>query len=807
MSVPVISKQILIKGVVQGVGFRPFVYRTAILHHISGNVVNLGNMVSVTAFGTADDMTSFLSDLKTKNPPLSRIDELNISNFNGTPDPVSLNTFVISESLKGASGNSIIPPDTAICDDCLAEIRSEKNRRFMYPFTVCTNCGPRYTTVKMLPYDRKNTTMDDFPLCPDCSQEYTNVSDRRYHAQPTCCPKCGPLHSFVGSEDRRSVLSFGNKALKDAAKAIDDGKIIALKGDGGFHLVCDAFSEKAVFDLRKRLNRPMQPFAVMIREINAAKQIAQIRDEPEKEAAYLTNIRRPIVVCNKLPSYNLVPAVVPSLHNIGIMLPYSGTHYVLFEYLKTNAVVMTSANLPGLPMVIDNDDAFDKLSHIADYFLFHNRLIQNRTDDTVIRFVGDEPVFLRRSRGFVPERIMFPFSHPADVAGVGAEMNNTVSFSKDGNVYLSQYIGNTKHLQTAEYHAEAFSTMQMLTGIRPSFLACDMHPEFNTTKFAELYVSTDSASRLYRIQHHHAHICSVMADNHLPLDSDVIGLALDGVGYGDDGTVWGGEILRCGYTSYERLSSLMPQPMAGGDSATKFPARMVYGMLFPYVSGGQISEDELLSLNLYFRHGESEKKAVLSQLRSGLNVAATTSAGRVLDAAAALLSLCSERTYEGEPSMTLEAAAYFGLSESPDLSYFKPSFKQISKDGNGIEGDAGIRDVFDTSALLYDLYLEVQKGEASLFSKNQLAVMFVHAFSIGIGNIVLKQSQKTGIQTVCISGGVANNDYIVSVLLKMMAEHGLTVLTHKNLPPGDGCISHGQTASVTAHLLTDDTKK
>jgi Hydrogenase maturation factor len=290
--------------------------------------------------------------LKTKNPPLSRIDEFIISDFSDSLKPDFLNTFVISESSEGASGNSIIPPDTAICDDCLAEIRSEDNRRFMYPFTVCTNCGPRYTTVKKLPYDRKNTTMDDFPLCSACSLEYRSVDNRRYHAQPTCCPDCGPLHSFIGAADRNSVLSLGNEALKDAAKAIDSGKIIALKGDGGFHLVCDAFSEEAVSALRQRLDRPMQPFAVMIREINAAQKIAQIREEPEKEAFYLKNIRRPIVVCNKRPAFNLAPSVVPVLHNIGIMLPYSGTHHVLFKYLKTDAVVMTSANLPGRPMVL-----------------------------------------------------------------------------------------------------------------------------------------------------------------------------------------------------------------------------------------------------------------------------------------------------------------------------------------------------------------------------------------------------------------------------------------------------------------------
>jgi len=690
--------------------------------------------------------------------------------------------------------------------------------------------------------------MDDFPLCDDCEREYTDVKNRRYHAQPVCCPKCGPVHTFekpdfsadTSDASKRLFLAAGSDALKAAARAIDDGFIVALKGDGGFHLVCDAFSEKAASELRKRLGRPAQPFAVMVRNMKTAKRNAQIREEEGKECSFLENVRRPIVVCNKSPSYELAPSVVPKLHNVGMMLPYSGTHYVLFEHLKTDVVVMTSANLPGLPMVIENDDAFEKLSKIADYFLFHNRLIQNRTDDTVIRFVHEKPVFLRRSRGFVPERILLPFSNPAGVAGVagvGAEMNNTVSFAKDGNIYLSQYIGNTKHQKTAEYHTEAFETLESLTGISPSVLACDMHPAFNTTKFAEEYVAVDptaadkqSRLALHRIQHHHAHICSVMADNGLPLDSEVIGIALDGVGYGDDETVWGGEILKCTYADYARLSSLAPQPMAGGDLATRFPSRLVFGMLYPYLENGSISEEQVLNSDLYFPHGETEKKIVLSQLRNNFNVAVTTSAGRVLDAAAVLLGLCRERTYDGEPSMNLEAAAYEGLAElettsrTSDLLYLEPSFKEV-KEKNG-----AVREVLDTSSLLYSLYLEVSAGESSRFSTNQLAVMFVHALSVGIGRMVLKHVRETGITTVCISGGVANNDYIVSVIASFLKENGIgneigngigneigneigngkengiNLLTHKNLPPGDGCISHGQVAAVTARLLSSSFK-
>lgn len=846
MSSEAVSKKILIKGVVQGVGFRPFVYRTAVKNHISGSVINLGNMVQISASGTAENMNYFLSDLTTENPPLSRIDELDISdseidsnNFDNlsSKDSFSNNSslkdiFLILESAEGGSGNSIIPPDTAICSDCLEEIQTKGNPRYLYPFTVCTNCGPRYTTVKKLPYDRKNTVMDDFPLCSDCLKEYTDVNDRRYHAQPTCCPVCGPIHTFEKAAESESEknsdgeretisLSIGNEAVAGAAKAIDDGFIVALKGDGGFHLVCDAFNETAVRLLRDRLKRPAQPFAVMVRNTAAAASHVLIRKTAGKELSFLENVRRPIVVCNKSDNYALAPSVAPKLHNLGLMLPYSAAHHVLFQSLKTDVVVMTSANLPGLPMVIDNDDAFSKLSGIADYFLFHNRLIQNRTDDTVIRFVNDEPVFLRRSRGFVPERIVLPFSHPVGVAGVGAEMNNTLSFAQDGNIYLSQYIGNTKHLQTAAYHSEAFGTLQTLTGIQPEIVGCDLHPDFNTTHFAEEYASQNNAE-LIRIQHHHAHICSVMADNGLPLESAVLGIALDGVGYGDDQTVWGGEILRCTYTDYERLSSLMPQPLAGGDLATKFPARLVYGMLYPYVQSGELPESDLLNFPLYFPRGSDEAKVVLSQLKNNFNTPLSSSSGRVLDAAAALLGLCGERTYDGEPSMILESAAYTGIKELTaasdladlsflgdssdfenlatlaDLSYFRPVLNQIHENS----GDGKSRLIFDTSALLYALYSEVIKGENSRFSINQLAALYVHAFAEGIGQMVLQLVSDSGIQTVCVSGGVANNDYIITVLARILKKNGIDLLTPKNLPAGDGCISHGQVVSVVARLLS-----
>ncbi|WNY24813.1 carbamoyltransferase HypF [Methanolapillus millepedarum] len=820
MADSVVYKKIRIKGVVQGVGFRPFVYRTALEHKISGRVTNLGNLVEIAAAGTSDDFDSFVCDLSAKNPPLSRIDDLEILDLNDSAaeknaDSADLlflksaTSFSISEShiakkdAESGAGNSIIPPDTAICADCLAELKDKSNRRFLYPFTVCTNCGPRYTTVRKLPYDRENTSMDDFPLCDACRREYTSVADRRYHAQPVCCPDCGPKHFFQKSTADPSCkinppLSFGNNALKDAANAIDAGSVVALKGYGGFHLVCDAFSEEAVSTLRMRLNRPTQPFAVMVRNETTARQIGNIQNSRDSDLlSLLQNFRRPIVVFDKSDSYSLAPSVAPRLHNIGVMLPYSGTHHVLFESLKTDCVVMTSANLPGLPMVVDNDEAVLELSNVCDFFLFHNRKIENRTDDTVIRCVADEPVFLRRSRGFVPERIRLPFSSDLGIAAVGAEMNNTISFAKDGNVYLSQYIGNTKHVKTAQYHADAFETLKRLTGIRPSAFACDLHPEFNTTKFAEELSGGPTPSPLFRIQHHHAHICSVMADNGLPIDSEIIGIAIDGVGYGDDQTVWGGEIFRCDYTFYERVASLAPQPMPGGDLASYYPARMVFGMLYPYVKNGNISKEELFDLDLYFKHGLDEKKMVLTQLENHFNLVTSTSTGRVLDTVSALLGLCKARTYDGEPSMVLESAAVSGLLESPDLNYFVPTFKCV-----------GNRPVLDTSALLYSIYREIQKPDSERrFSKNELAVMAVHSLSFGMAMLAADACEKSGISTVGISGGVANNDYIVRTFSDYLKQKGIRFLTHKNLPPGDGCISHGQAAIAVARLLSEKSKE
>ncbi|NLI62786.1 MAG: carbamoyltransferase HypF, partial [Methanosarcinaceae archaeon] len=489
--------------------------------------------------------------------------------------------------------------------------------------------------------------------------------------------------------------------------------------------------------------------------------------------------------------------VSPYMHNVGIMLPYSGTHFVLFEALSKDieSLVMTSANLPGRPMVIDNSSAYEKLKGIADGFLVDDRIIVNRTDDTVIRFVNSSPLFLRRSRGFVPERILLPFSSETGVAGVGAEMNNTVSFSKNGNVFISQYIGNTKHVLTNEYHAETLENLKNLTGISPELWVCDMHPAFNTTETARLkaeITKSDSISKtLLSVQHHHAHICSCMADNMLPLDSSVLGVALDGVGYGPDGTVWGGEILKCTYTDFERLAHFKPQPMPGADAATYFPARMAYGCLFDLMNGID-NLDKLVSCDsLYFKYGDVEKKAVLSLLKNNENIVKTSSAGRIFDSVSAVLGLCDTRTYDGEPAMRLESAAYLGrFYGNPDYGILKPEF--ISNEGNLM---------FDTSDFLLSIFNLFSEKNKNGFSVYEIAAMVEFCISDAVCELVNFAKEKTGINQVVLSGGVFNNNFISTSIFESLKKNGFSVFAHKNLPAGDGCISHGQVAIGTANVL------
>lgn len=743
-----------VTGTVQGVGFRPFIFQLAKTHKLSGYVKNLGNYVEILIEGSSKNIEGFIQDLPKKKPPLAKINEVKTKNasFSG------YSKFIIVHSESGIFESSIIPPDTAICEQCKSEIFDPSSRYYHYPFTVCTNCGPRYTTVRSLPYDRENTTMVDFPLCEECEAEYTDPLNRRYHAQPVCCPKCGPEIKLLDLDG--NTLEKGYSAILKASNLLQKGYIFSIKGFGGFHIACNARKEEPVQELRKRLMRPEQPFAVMAKNAGIVESFAELEGQGKE---YLTSYRRPITVLPKSMNFNLAESV-SALHNIGVMLPYTGTQNLLFDSLPDAVYVMTSANLPGRPMVIENTEALERLKGIVDFHLLHNRVIANRNDDTVIRIVNGRAAFLRRSRGFVPEPIELPFEIEASI-GVGAEMNSTVTVAKGKLAYISQYIGNTTHLETFKYHSEVVQHLIQLTGIEPLHWGCDLHPSFNTTRFA----MSRGGEKTLKIQHHYAHILALMADNSLPLDSKVLGIALDGVGYGDDGTIWGGELFESSYFGYDRIGHLIPQPMPGGDLASRVPSRMVLGILFD-----KLGRTELEKLPLYFPQGQLEFSAVMRQLERGVNVTQASSTGRVLDAASAMLGICAKRTYDGEPAMKLESAA----KKSTHIVDLPLVFRKDKNSG---------LPVLDTTELLLGAYELSGK-----YSSADLAFAIEESLAKGVSELALSLAGKRKLEIIGLSGGVAYNDHITSCIAGTINDAGLEFLAHRQVSCGDGCISFGQ---------------
>jgi hydrogenase maturation protein HypF len=749
------AKLLHITGTVQGVGFRPFIYLLAKTHGLSGYVKNLGNYVEILIEGKQKNIDYFIKELPKKKPPLAKIVEIKSKNV-----PLSAwSNFVIVPSETGVFENSIIPPDTAICEQCRSEIFDPSSRYYHYPFTVCTNCGPRYTTVRTLPYDRENTTMADFPLCSDCKKEYTDPLNRRYHAQPVCCPKCGPEIWLSDSEG--NVLIKGYEAIVRASDLLQQGSILAIKGFGGFHIACNARKEEPVKELRKRLRRPEQPFAVMAKNAGVVETFAEV-EGPGR--GYLTSYRRPIVVLPRTKQFTLAESVPSGLHNIGVMLPYTATQNLLFDRVPDAVYVMTSANLPGRPMVVENKEALGMLKGIADFFLLHNRVIANRNDDTVVRIVNGRAAFIRRSRGIVPEPVELPFEVEASI-GVGAEMNSTVTVAKGKLAYVSQYIGNTSHVETFRYHSEVVRHLIRLTGIKPLYWGCDLHPSFNTTHFALKM----GGENILQVQHHHAHMLALMADNSLPLDSRILGIALDGVGYGSDGTVWGGELFESSYFGSERLGHLLPQPMPGGDLASKVPSRMVLGIL-----SERLEKSELEKLPLAFPQGNMEFSTVMKQLETGVNVVRSSSTGRVLDAAATLLGICNKRTYDGEPAMKLESAA----KKSTHVVDLPVVFKTDKNSGVPM---------LDTTELLLGVYELSGK-----YSSVDLAFAVEECLAKGISELSVSLAAKRGLEMIGLSGGVAYNDHITSCIAETVKEAGFEFLAHLKVPCGDGCISFGQ---------------
>lgn len=735
--------KILTQGIVQGVGFRPYVYRLASELKLNGYVRNLGNVVEIIVEG--DNSELFVDRLPNELPPIAKISSMEVEEIeeNGYAD------FEIIESGDSYSGISVIPPDIAICDKCLEEIRNPNDRRYKYAFNACTDCGPRFTVIESVPYDRIRTSMDEFPLCDDCLVEYKEPLNRRYHGEAICCSECGPqMEIYEGLEkiDTENPIRLGAQKLKE-------GKILAIKGIGGTHLVVDAYNDEAIKELRKRLNRPNQAFAVMCKDLDSLQEYAHLT---RKEIDTITSNKRPIVILKKKDNYPFPDSLSPGLHNIGVMLPYSPMHYMLFDEGDIDTYVMTSANIPGEPMMIKNEEI---INGVNDYSLVHNRQILNRCDDSVIRFRNDELSFIRRSRGYTPEPYTINYDvNESNVLALGPELDVTFSIAKDNIVYPSQHIGNTNKPKTLKFLREAIENMERITKINEfDVIACDMHPHFFTTRLAyELAEKYDA--EVMPIQHHHAHSIALANDSSI---DEMIVIAADGVGYGSDGTSWGGEILYTDIKDFERLGHLQPQLMPGGDVATKYPARMLASILN--------DEDLIKNYSDYFKYGEIEIKNIFKQIEAGINVGKTTSTGRVLDSMAVALEICHERTYEGECSMKLESSAYYSTK--------KLDIPIIVEDNT-----------LNTTEILREVVKLYENGE----KKADVAAAGQNAVASGLSELAIMAANKKGISDIGATGGVFYNEAITDTVKNHIENNGFNFIQHKNTCAGDGSVSLGQ---------------
>ncbi|NIM46411.1 MAG: carbamoyltransferase HypF [Nitrososphaeria archaeon] len=752
--------EIWVKGIVQGVGFRPFVYRTAIKNNLVGYVRNMGDAgVEIIVEGEEGDIHRFVRDLKTMNPPLAQIYGLSTRYVKATGRYEKFTILKSSEAV-GLLG-SVTPPDVSICGECLRELREPGNRRHRYFFITCTDCGPRYTIIERLPYDRPNTTMRDFLMCKDCMKEYTEPGNRRFHAQTTACSKCGPKVYLTTS---RGELLTQEDPIGETGRLIEEGYIVAIKGNGGFHVAATTTKDEPIIRLRSTKHRSQKPFAIMSPHLETVKSYAKVS---VTEARLLTSYIRPIILLEKSEDYWLSDLLSPGLHNIGVMLPYTALHYMLFNPVKEPAFIMTSANAPSEPIVTENQEAIKKLGPMVDYFLLHDREIAQRCDDSVVRVISENQSLIRRSRGYAPAPIHL--MRPVDrcVLGLGAEENVVACVLSGDKAYLSQYIGDIETFETFEYLKAATDHLIKLTNSKTEVVACDLHPQFSTSRLAR-ELGDEINCPVVPIQHHHAHIAALMADCNI---NEVIGVACDGFGYGLDGNAWGGEIFHCHLEGFRRLGYLEEHPMVGGDLAARFPLRMIAGILY----GAVELEEWLLSKAQHLPHGKREVEVILRQIKRGRSVK-TTSCGRVLDAVSSLLGVCYERTYEGEPAMKLESAALRGK----DILNLRPR----------MEGKK-----IDTTHLLLAIFEGLCKH-----SVKDLACSAQTYLAKALAQLAVEEAKRLGVKAVAFSGGVAHNEHMALIMRRTVESAGLTFLMNIRVPPGDGGISFGQVIIASDYL-------
>lgn len=778
---PTVARTIRVYGVVQGVGFRPFVWHLAHRLGLAGWVRNTDGVVEILAEGTEDAIRAFCDAIQGEAPTLAHVERLECE----PAEVLGLETFEVDESLAAEGGERLVSPDVATCSACLGELRDPHDRRYHYPFVNCTDCGPRFTIIEELPYDRKRTSMRSFPLCEGCAREYADPEDRRFHAEPVACPACGPHLALVDSDGK----PIEGDPIQTAAQRLVDGQVVAVKGLGGFHLACDATEDDVVAELRRRKARPHKPFAVMVRDLEEAQR--RFRLSPV-EAELLSSWRAPIVLVHEReyrghagPRRHLAAGVAPGHRRQGVMLPATPLHHLLLHEVH-RPLVMTSGNRSDEPICTDDDEARARLDGIADAFLVHDRGIVARYDDSVARAWKGGPLVLRRARSYAPSPIALPLGPapaspppgrglgsatgpppPPVILGTGAELYGTFTLARGDRAYVSQHVGDLDSDEAMAAYREALERYERLFDLEPDAVAHDLHPDFLTTRFAESLGLPTVA-----VQHHHAHVAAVMAEHRL--EGKVIGVAFDGFGLGDDGTAWGGEVLVADASSAVRAAHLRQVRQPGGDAAVRNPVRMavahaadagVFDRALPLLAGS-IDEEEL--------------GVVLGQIESGLASPLSSSAGRLFDAVSALTGVCQEATYEGQPAMLLEQAA----SSSATFEY---PFDVEYGDG---------RPILDTRPIVKAVVRDLQKGRGV----PEVAGRFHRTMAAAITELCRLVRGSTGLERVVLAGGVFQNDLLLGDLVARLEACDFEVFVPREVPVGDGGISLGQALVARARL-------
>jgi hydrogenase maturation protein HypF len=756
--------RINVTGIVQGVGFRPFIFNLAKSLGLNGYVLNSSEGVVIDIEG--DDVTDFVDRMQISLPPLSEIKSLKAELL----QPVGYTDFIIKESLIEEGRFTLISPDVSICPVCLNELFNPKDRRYLYPFTNCTNCGPRYTIIQDIPYDRPKTTMAKFTMCVTCSVEYYDPTNRRFHAQPNACPDCGPSITFV--KKNGEILFEKKEAMESAIIALKDGAIVAIKGLGGFHLACDAANDEAVKRLRDKKRKSNKPFGLMSANTDIVKAFCMVSEADERA---LSSKERPILLMDKLPISNISEAVSPCNNYLGVMMPYTPLHYLLF-YLPPagqsfsmpnfEALVMTSGNLSEEPIVIDNSEAVERLSDIADYFLLHNRDIYMRVDDSVVRNFKDKARLIRRARGYVPFPIDLGWKMP-EVLACGGELKNTLCLTKERYAIMSQHIGDMKNYDVLSFFEEILNNLKRSFKVEPKIIAYDMHPEYLSTKYA---LGQDGMEGI-AVQHHHAHIASCMAEN--GIDEKVIGIAFDGTGYGADGNIWGGEFLIADLNNFERAGHFQYTPMPGGDKAIKEPWRMAVSYLYK-VLGDKKEVINVLKTreNGLDRISENDIDVIVKMIEKGINSPLTSSAGRLFDAVSSIIGIKDKITFEGEAAIEMEMKAERKCTGI--YSY------EINSENNIMLIDASLI----IAGLHKDIFLKMPQSLISAKFHNTMAEIIL--------DVCAKIREESGLNITALSGGVFQNMLLLEKSVKKLEDKGFKVITHSKVPANDGGISLGQ---------------